>query len=117
MARAPPYPASPGARTARAAGAARSSSTARSARPIASVERRGLADRRAEFELVFEELRRQRGAVVELAVIACPVGDGDVAAPVDKAGIAGLQPLALDDRLLRRLGLLVVALEHAARAH
>src|SRR5204863_7812568 len=75
-----------------------------------------LADVRAELELVFEELRRQRGAVGELADIFCAIDDDKMAASVDQSGIAGLEPAVGGQRLLRRLRVLVVASEDAAGA-
>ncbi len=82
--------------------------------PIA--EHHCLADIRAEFELVLDELRDERGAVGELADIARPVDDDEMAAPVDVPGVAGLEPSVLGQRRAALLRLLVIALEHAARA-
>ena len=51
-----------------------------------------LGDVRAEFELVFDELRARRRAVGELADILGAIDDDEMAAPVDEAGVAGAQP-------------------------
>ena len=55
-------------------------------------ERHGLADERAELQLVLDELRREGGAVAELADILGAVDDDEVALLVEEAGIAGLEP-------------------------
>ena len=82
--------------------------------PVAEHHR--LADIRAELELVLDELRSERGAVGELADIARPIDDDQMAAPVEIAGIAGPQPPVLGQRRAALLRLLVIAPEHAARA-
>src|SRR5439155_24195478 len=66
---------------------------------------------------VLDELRRERGAVIEPADIARPVDDREMAAFVDEAGIAGFQPAIRSNRLPAFLGLLVIALEDPGRAH
>src|SRR5439155_9931263 len=76
----------------------------------------GFRDERTEFELVFDELRGERGAVGELADILGAGDDGQMAAPVDKAGVAGAEPAVFGDRVPRRVGLLVIALEYCGGA-
>src|SRR5205807_7502049 len=52
----------------------------------------GLGDERAEFELVLDELRRERGAVSELANVLGAIDNDKMAATVDKPGIPGAEP-------------------------
>src|SRR5260370_31775740 len=73
-------------------------------------------DERAEFELVLDELRRERGTIGKLADILGAVDDDEMAPWVEKAGIASVEPAILGDRLARDVGLLVVTLEYAGRA-
>ena len=77
-------------------------------------EHHRLADIRAELELVLDELRGERGAVGELADVARPVDDDEMAAPVDVPGVAGNEPAVGGQRRAALLGLLVIPLEHAA---
>src|SRR6516165_2813607 len=80
-------------------------------------ERDRFADERAEFELVLDELRRERLATVELADVLGAIDDHQVAARIDEAGVAGAQPAVCRHSVAGRLRLLVIALEHAGRAH
>ena len=80
-------------------------------------ERHRLADEGAEFELVLDELRRERRAVGELAHVLGAIDDGEMPARVDEAGIAGLEPAVRRDGVAGGVLLLVVADEHAGPLH
>ena len=80
-------------------------------------ERHRFANVGAEFQLVLDELRRERRAVGELAHVLGAIDDGQMPARVDQARIAGLEPAVRRDGVARRLVLLVVAQEHAGALH
>src|SRR6516165_5333268 len=80
-------------------------------------ERDRLADERAEFELVLDELRCEGLAAGELADVLGAIDDHQVAARINEAGVAGAQPSVRRHGVMGRLVLLVIALEHARRAH
>jgi hypothetical protein len=48
-----------------------------------------LADERAELELVLDELRREGGAVGQLADVLGAIDDDELALLVEEAGVAG----------------------------
>src|SRR5262249_38743640 len=85
-------------------------------RPVVA-ERNRFADERAEFELVLDELRCERFAAGELADVLGAIDDYEVAAGIEEAGVAGAQPAVCRHGVAGRLALLVIALEHARRAH
>ena len=70
-----------------------------------------LLDIRREFELVFQELGGEQGAVPEAVHVFGPVDDLQVARLVDESGIPGLHPAVFDERLPGRLLILEVPLE------
>src|SRR5579883_1772509 len=82
----------------------------------AMAEGHRLADRGEELELVLEIFGREERAVGEAADILGAVDDLELAALVEIAGIAGMDPAVRRLRLARRLGVLVVLLEHAGAA-
>src|SRR5262245_9326442 len=80
-------------------------------------EGHGLADERAELELVLDELRREGAAALERAHVLGAVDDDQVAPGIHEARIAGVEPAVRIDDLVRRLLVLQIALEHRAPAH
>src|SRR5215471_18770691 len=76
-----------------------------------------LPDVRAELELVLDELRGEGCAVGERAHVLGAVDDDEMAARVEEAGVARVEPAVGVDDLARGLLVLEVALEHRASAH
>ena len=72
-----------------------------------------LADVGAELQLVLDELRREGGAVGQRAHVLGAVDDDQVAAGIDEAGVAGVEPAVGIDDLAGGLVVLEVALEDA----
>src|SRR5215471_11328698 len=80
-------------------------------------ERDGLADERAELELVLDELRREGRPVLERADVLGAIDDDQVAPRVDEARVARVEPAVGIDDLARGLLVLEVALEDRTAAH
>src|SRR5262249_26882934 len=80
-------------------------------------ERHRLPDVRAELELVLDELRGERRPAGERTDILGAFHDHEMAAWVEEARIAGMEPALRIDRLPGRFAVLEVALEHASTAH
>src|SRR5438309_4704078 len=66
-----------------------------------------------ELELVLDVLRREQGAVGELAHILCAVDDFQMTPDVEITAVAGVEETLRVDRLARRIRLLVVLLHDA----
>ena len=82
--------------------------------PVA--ERDRLLDIGEELELVLQIFRREQRAVVQPADILGPIDDAQMAALGEHARIAGVHPAVRRLGRRRRLGILVIADEHAGAA-
>src|SRR3989304_5777547 len=80
-------------------------------------ERHGLADVRAELELVLDELGRERRAVGERADSLGAVDDDEMPARIHEAGVAGVEPAVTVNHLAGRLLVLEVATEDPVAPH
>src|SRR6266446_481379 len=80
-------------------------------------ERDRLTDVGAEFELVLDELRSERGAVGERPDVLGAVDDDQMPLGIDEPGVAGVEPTVGAEHLPGRLLVPEVALEHRAPLH